>query len=193
MSPTLDTRCDCLGVVVNDRVKQQIVKDGVAHTILTNSNFTGVGVNLIEDESVYTETEEQLFTEDGNIKRYLGGVQIDAFKEGQMATTTFPNGYGHGPRTHDESIALNTIDKPSVKQNLRIRKLTPAECLYLMGFDNNDYKAMRKIGMSDSAISHMAGDSIITTVLVSIFNNLITEELNKHEPIVRNYVSNLKS
>lgn len=140
ISPTLDTRCDCLGVVVKD--------------------------------SMFSETEKQLFTEDGNIKRYINSEVIDKFEEGQMATTTFPNGYGHGPRTHNESIALNTIDKPVVKQQLRIRKLTPREALRLMGVKDEDITNMSK-NQSDASLWHLAGDSIVVNVLMAIFKQLL--------------------
>ena len=96
-------------------------------------------------KSVYSELEKQLFTEDGNIKRYINSDVVDEFKEGQMATTSFPNGYGHGPRTHNESIYLNCIDKPSVKQNLKIRKLTPKECWRLMGFNDEDFEKASQV------------------------------------------------
>ena len=138
ISPTLDTSCDCLGVVV-------------------------------KDSSMFSDTEKQLFTEDGNIKRYIDSEVVDKFEEGQMATTTFPNGYGHGPRTHNESIALNTIDKPVVKQQLRIRKLTPREALRLMGVKDEDIDNMSK-NQSDASLWHLAGDSIVTTPLMAMFS-----------------------
>ena len=144
ISPTLDTRCDCLGVVVDDK----------------------------KDNSMFSETEKQLFTEDGNIKRYVNSDIVDKFEEGQMATTTFPNGYGHGPRTHNESIALNTIDKPAVKQNLRIRKLTPREALRLMGVKDEDIDNMSK-NQSDASLWHLAGDSIVVNVLCAIFKQFL--------------------
>lgn len=140
LCPTLDTRCDCLGVVVNDRP--------------------------------YTEMEKQLFTKDGNIKRYINSEIVDEFKEGQMATTTYPNGYGHGSRTHDESVSLNTIDKPSVKQNLRIRKLTPKECFRLMGVKDSDFQNIAR-NQSNASLYHLAGDSIVVNVLMAIIKNLI--------------------
>lgn len=140
--PTLDTRCDCLGVVVNETEK-----------------------------SMYTEQEKKLFTEDGNIKRYLHSDIVDKFEEGQMATTSFPNGYGHGSRTHDESIALTTVERPSVKQNLRIRKLTPKECWRLMGIKDEDFEKVAE-NQSNASLYHLAGDSIVTTCLMAIFGKL---------------------
>jgi site-specific DNA-cytosine methylase len=105
----------------------------------------------------------------GNIKRYINSEVVDKFEEGQMATTTFPNGYGHGPRTHNESIALNTIDKPVVKQQLRIRKLTPREALRLMGVKDEDITNMSK-NQSDASLWHLAGDSIVATPLMAMFS-----------------------
>ena len=53
--------------------------------------------------------------------------------------------------------------------------------------DEENYNAMREIGMSDSAIYHMAGDSVISTCWVSIMNPLVNEK-NKHIEIVDRYV-----
>ncbi len=142
-------------------------------------------------EYVSATTEKELFTKDGNIKRYLDSDIVDKFEEGQMATTTYPNGYGHGTRVHNESIALNTIDRPVVKNNLRIRKLTPCECLKLMGFSRDNYQSLKDINMGDGAIYHMAGDSICTTVLCGIFSNLVNEDETRHIEIIKNYVRGL--
>ena len=143
-------------------------------------------------KSEYTELEKQLFDGGGNIKRYIGSDKIDLFKEGQMATTTFPNGYGHGPRTHNESIALNTIDRPSVKMDLRIRKLVPLETMKLMGFERKDERAMREIGMTDSAIYHCAGDSIIVTCLMALFGQMLPISEKELQQKIEKYVETLK-
>ena len=56
-----------------------------------------------------------------------------------------------------------------------------------MGFSNEDYEAMREIGMSDSAIYHIAGDSIVVSVLMALFSQVVNEE-EKHEEIINKYV-----
>lgn len=57
-----------------------------------------------------------------------------------------------------------------------------------MGFTDEDYEAMRSIGMSDQAIYHMAGDSIVVTVLISIFSELMPlKETN--EKIINDYIA----
>ena len=71
-------------------------------------------------------------------------------------------------------------------QNLRIRKLVPIETVRLMGFEDSDYQAMRDIGMSDSAIFHCCGDSIVVPVLISIFSTMFPQD--NHIEIVDKYV-----
>lgn len=142
----------------------------------------GVVVN-----SLYTDIEKQLFTKDGNIKRYINSDIVDKFEEGQMATTTFPNGYGHGPRTHNNSIALNTIDKPSVKHNLRIRKLTPKECGRLMNVKDED---IDKLNLSDSAMYHIFGDSICSNILMALFGEMLDIDWEKKVREMLNGITN---
>lgn len=56
---------------------------------------------------------------------------------------------------------------------IRIRKLTEGECYRLMGFEASDAEACREIGQSKSQMYHQAGDSIVTTVLMGIFGELM--------------------
>ena len=58
-------------------------------------------------------------------------------------------------------------------KKLRIRKLTEGECYRFMGFEKKDYEACREAGQSAANIYHQAGDSIVTTVLMAIFGELL--------------------
>lgn len=69
--------------------------------------------------------------------------------------------------------ALSQLTQVESWRILRIRKLTPKECIRLMGFTDGDYDAMVGIGMTDSAIYHVAGDSIVVTVLMAIFGEML--------------------
>ena len=200
LCPTLTTRIDNYALAV-ERDEDMVDKEyevcdfrydeglrsrsdpQVVPTIPTHSSGISSLPMLIEKESEYSEMEKKLFTEDGNIRRYVNSSIIDEFKEGQMATTTFPNGYGHGTRTHDESVSLNTIDRPSVKHNLRIRKLTPRECWRLMGFstrkedgtwDDEAFDKASKVN-SNAQLYKQAGNSIVVDCLEAIFQNLFLE------------------
>lgn len=54
----------------------------------------------------------------------------------------------------------------------RIRKLTPTECLRLMGVSDEDIAKMKAAGISDSQLYKMAGNSIVVPVLEGIFRNM---------------------
>ena len=166
----LTTRGDCVGVCVKEPIN-----------------------------NMWTEMDKALITDDLNIKRYVNSDIVDKLEPYECATTNFPNGYGHGTRVHKECVALTTgkaaipITKVKVEREkksdfmLRIRKLTPVECMKLMGFTKEDYQSLVDIGMSDSAIYHMAGDSIITTCLVALLNPFVNDE-HKHIDIINEYV-----
>ena len=55
---------------------------------------------------------------------------------------------------------------------VRIRKLTPKECIRLMGFDDDDYAKMKEVN-SDTQIYKQAGNSIVVNVLEAIFREML--------------------
>ena len=67
------------------------------------------------------------------------------------------------------------IEKNMAK-HYRIRKLTPTECLRLMGVSDADIAKMKGAGISDSQLYKMAGNSIVVQVLEGIFRNMNFEE-----------------
>jgi len=178
------------GIDISGRMESHrgTVQKGKAQT-LTKKGGEDVGV-CVEENSLFTEAELALITPDLNIRRYIGSDQIDNFKEGQCATTTFPNGYGHGPRTHDSLITLNKVDKPLIKQNLQIRKLTPRECWKLMGFTNTNFNDLSRNNFSNAELYSMAGDSIIVCCLIALLSPLVYDR-DKHEQIINKYVEKI--
>lgn len=54
-----------------------------------------------------------------------------------------------------------------------------------MGFEKQDYEAMRQIGMTDMQIYHCAGDSIVVSVLMGIFGELLN--ISDYEEKVNGY------
>ena len=67
---------------------------------------------------------------------------------------------------------LNTGGTKVLKNDLRIRKLTPKECFRLMGVKDEDIDKMIK-NQSDSSLYHLAGDSIVIQCLEAIFKELL--------------------
>lgn len=86
---------------------------------------------------------------------------------------------------------MTARERESDKMSLTIRRLVPLECLKLMGFEEKDYQAMRDIGMSDTQIYHCAGDSIITTVLMALFGQLLPINENELQQKIEDYVESL--
>lgn len=70
----------------------------------------------------------------------------------------------------------NNNDKAGqyLMNDLRIRKLTPRECFRLMGVKDKDVDKLTDL--SNSTLYHLAGDSIVTTVLMAIFGELLEVE-----------------
>lgn len=163
------------------------VQKGVSQTITTKG---GNDIGVVEEVSLFTDSELALITPDLNIRRYINSDIIDEFKDGQVATTSYPNGYGHGPRTHNDCIALNTIDKPIVKQGLRIRKLVPCECWKLMGFTKNNFNDLIDMDYNDNDLYHMAGDSIIVCHNIALLSPMIYDH-DSHIKIINDYVEEI--
>jgi len=62
-----------------------------------------------------------------------------------------------------------------IKNDLRIRKLTPKECWRLMGFDDIDFEKAAQVN-SNAQLYKQAGNSIVVNVLEAIFKELFKEE-----------------
>lgn len=80
---------------------------------------------------------------------------------------------GRGTVAKGTSPTITASGIVATLKKARIRRLTPLECMRLMGFGDEDEEAMRAIGMSDTAIVHCAGDSIVVDVLMDIFKEMI--------------------
>lgn len=73
-----------------------------------------------------------------------------------------------------EEYGLNSTkfeENQNQSQNYRIRKLTPKEYWRLMGVKDEDFEKVAK-NQSNSSLYHLAGDSIVTTVLMAIFGQM---------------------
>ena len=60
---------------------------------------------------------------------------------------------------------------------MKVRKLTPLECLKIMGFNEEDYKKLKDAGISDTQIYKQAGNSIAVNVAEALFNELKKAQL----------------
>ena len=154
------------GVYIGGRMNTHrgTVQKGLAQTLKTDCD-----IGVVVDEST--------------TKRYKNYITWKN-KQGEFNTQC-----NRAMLENDLSLTIPTGNTPKVaeSEHLRIRKLTPLECMRLMGFGNQDYKAMREINMSDMAIYHMAGDSIVVCVLIAIFYPLLFND-NNYKEIINNYI-----
>lgn len=89
----------------------------------------------------------------------------------------------------DKIVAtLNTGGGTKVlKNNLRIRKLTPKECFRLQGVKDIDTDKMMK-NQSNASAYHLAGDSICIPVLMAIFGEMLgIDWKNKIKELEKDY------
>ena len=76
-----------------------------------------------------------------------------------------------------------------IKTGGKIRKLTPLEAWRLMGFSDNDYYAAKSVDISDAQLYKQAGNSIVVTVLETIFRKLFLEKHEKKQSIIAEQMS----
>lgn len=179
LAQTLKTDCD-VGVVVKDE------KPNIIGSYLPNSFCAGQIIDTNGIAPTFLENHGSVMgviEKDEQFKRYENYITRKNTK-GEFNTQC-----NRAMLENDLSLTIPTGNTPKVaeSEHLRIRKLIPLECMRLMGFDNQDYKAMREINMSDMAIYHMAGDSIVVCVLIAIFYPLLFND-NNYKEIIKNYI-----
>lgn len=178
MIQTIKCNCNDVGVVVlgnyspSEHNAARIVDNsGIAPTVMENHGT----VTATVDKNLWSQSQMKMITNDGNVKRYINSDIVDEFKEGQAADISFPNGYNKAKRVHNECPAINGTTTESsfiVKNDLRIRKLTPLEVWRLMGFSDDDFDKAEKIN-SNTQLYKQAGNSIVVNVLMAIFKQFL--------------------
>lgn len=100
----------------------------------------------------------------------------------QKKMVRYPHGWHKGGLWESEyAPALTTaswefnnylIEIEEMARIYKIRKLTPKECMRLMGVKDEDFQKMKDAGISDSQLYKMAGNSIVVDVLEALFRNI---------------------
>lgn len=55
----------------------------------------------VVEKNLWTETQQQMITDDGNVKRYVNSDVVDEFNIGDCADISFPNGYNKANRVFE--------------------------------------------------------------------------------------------
>lgn len=115
-----------------------------------------------------------------------GGRMDDNFIDDKVhSVVKLPHGYFPGSiERNAETSPTIVTDGSSPKHNnrvvepmpnMRVRKLTPRECFRLMGVKNEDYERVAE-NQSKPSLYHLAGDSIIVSVLMALFGELLDHD-----------------
>ena len=73
-------------------------------------------------------------------------------------------------------VCVEQLNDKEMAKVYRIRKLTPKECMRLMGVSDEDFGKMKDAGISDSQLYKMAGNSIVVNVLEGIFTQMFRKD-----------------
>ncbi len=124
-----------------------------------------------------SDAEKQLFFTN-NGKLYVKEATKIGYKlveDGDCINVAFPNSKTRRGRV-GKGVAktLTTAPRQAVYVNGCLRMLTAKEYWRLMGFKDRDYAAMKRVGLTEAQICHLAGNSICVPVLQQIFTKLIT-------------------
>lgn len=169
LSPTLDTRCDCLGVVVKEPSKLQKEVGNQAMEKGLMKPYDIIDYTYKDNHGTVTAVVEP---------NLIGGI-------GEKKSNNGTQHYQQD-RVYDDSLSvcLATQNNPyyatQEQQSLRIRKLTPKECWRLMGFDDTDFEKAEKV-CSNSQLYKQAGNSIVVNVLMAIFKELFKPKKTRSE------------
>lgn len=178
-----------------DSYNKKIRDDGLSSTITTrinDSNNTFIAIKNATKKGYLEATDGDELDISSRMKHHRGTVQKDKI---QTLTTSGGNDRGVCIGTYqysksdnfmkgkdrlqlgkEVSDTLQTTPKEGIcYNNLRIRKLTPLECFRLMGVKDEDYYKVAK-NQSNSSLYHLAGDSIVVDVLMSIFKVMIEQK-----------------
>lgn len=74
------------------------------------------------------------------------------------------------------NVLLTPEERKSIIKRIRVRKLTPRDCMRLMGVSDGDFDKMKADGISDTQLFKLAGNSIVIPVLEDIFTQMFRKD-----------------
>lgn len=123
---------------------------------------------------------------------YHKGISVDNFIKKKKRTLVqiglIDNKNYNSKRIYDPigiSPTLNSMNggnrQPKIKDNVKIRKLTPLECWRLMGYFDSDFYKAKKAGLSNTKLYERAGRGIVVPMLEEIFKSaFISKDYEKN-------------
>ena len=102
-------------------------------------------------------------------KRLKKTIENANLKQGEVKTLDL---YNQTSSDKAHTLSMPNHNDQRLFDGYRVRKLTPRECFRLMGVKDEDFDKIKDY-FSDSALYHMAGDSIVVDVLYHIYKEMI--------------------
>ena len=103
---------------------------------------------------------------------YFSGGLIRALKAGGGSGNIPKIIIYNGSDMEGINVLLTPEEREYIIRHSRVRKLTPRDCMRLMGVSDGDFDKMKADGISDTQLYRMAGNSIVIPVLEGIFTQM---------------------
>lgn len=177
---------DCSAGDTVDAYNKKVNSSGISPTITTRPEGFKTAILPVVEPLAYDEQNGYIrkdgtvgtLTTDGSSPKHNNRV-IEPVRLGYIP---YPNSdKPHQSNTfYDENAISPTLDTCTggnrqvkvLKDDLRIRKLTPKECWRLMGFTDEDFEKAAQLN-SNAQLYKQAGNSIVVSVLYYIFKGML--------------------
>lgn len=153
-----------------DQADRAYHESGVSPTVTANGPFKAVVGDNDPDETVlwYNGADKRGYSE----AREGDGLKIYPDPSRENSGGTVKQGISGALNTYNGCGAGTVVRQPESEPELRIRYLTPRECLRLMGQRDEDIDRIFAAVPSKTAQYRLAGNSIVVDVLVEIFKGI---------------------
>lgn len=105
-------------------------------------------------------------------KRLKKTIENANLKEGEVKSLDL---YNQTSSEMAHTLSMPNHNDQRLYDGYRVRKLTPRECFRLMGVKDEDFDKI-KDAFSDTTLYHLAGDSIVTNVIMSALAPMFNKE-----------------
>lgn len=172
--------------IIDDNIKVVGNYSPSGHNASRVIDPTGLAPTVMENHGTVTAVAIRENTADGYREAHEGdGINISSRMQHQRGNVQ----YGLS-QTLKTSIEVGTLEING--NNFRIRKLTPKECGRLMGFQDKDTDDMFQVGLTNAALYHCYGDSIVVTVLIGIIGKLYGLNPIEIKEVIYKYIESIK-
>lgn len=167
----LDNLDKCESGNTVDAYNQRISESGISPTLTTRPEGFKTAILVIEKGVTMNKAKcEMLGMLEGGVYDNMHDISRRVYSDEGVAPTLHTCGGGN----LEPKVAEVSKDGKIVVDNetVRVRKLTEKECFRLMGVKDEDFEKIAR-NQSRSSLYHLAGDSIVTAVLMAIFAKMI--------------------